>query len=156
MEEERKQERVRFFWTGIAWGQDVATSVSWFQWQIRELQARESPQDKNRLAFICQCMAGQASRAEAQALKCDDSIFFIFPTTNVYMSVFIYVCLWILSWYICAYSCVFFMLIFKACIFLVTFWCTCLCLCESMCKFMCKHVYIYISIHIYVYVWPCP
>ena len=27
MEEERKQERVRDFWTGVAWGQDVATSV---------------------------------------------------------------------------------------------------------------------------------
>jgi hypothetical protein len=34
MEEERKQERVRPFWMGIAGGQDVITSVSQFQWWI--------------------------------------------------------------------------------------------------------------------------
>ena len=155
MEEERKQERVRFFWTEIAWGQDVAISISWFQWQIRKLQARESPQDKNRLAFICQCMAGQASRAEAQVQKCDDYIVFnISYNKCVHECIYICVHMNIKLVYMCIFMC-FFMLIFKACIFLVTFLCTCLCLCESMCKFMYKHVHIYISIHVYVYVWPC-
>ena len=33
-EEERRQEIDRGFWTGSARGQDVATSVSWFRWEI--------------------------------------------------------------------------------------------------------------------------
>jgi hypothetical protein len=36
MEEERKQERVRYFWLGIASGQDVIKSVYPFQRQIRQ------------------------------------------------------------------------------------------------------------------------
>ena len=42
---------------------------------FRELQVRESPQDKNRLAIDHQCVASQAAGAEAQAQEHASSFF---------------------------------------------------------------------------------
>jgi hypothetical protein len=53
-----------------------------------ELLARESPGDKNRpaIAHQCQCMAGQATRAESCQHKHGNMPFLkkVFPATSVY------------------------------------------------------------------------
>jgi hypothetical protein len=46
--EERKQERDRDFWTGIAKGQDVTINVSWFQW----LTFQDSPLEDLDLIWL--------------------------------------------------------------------------------------------------------